>query len=159
MRLWKEKIVIKAPIEHVFKCVTDFDFFEDFILSQKNEFIEDLKESGINKLKFQYDKSSDEITIISDYPLFKIVPEKKILNEYISGKLVPLKEPIKRLGVAQIECILTKINGDTELLTEVSSIEEPNIFWKIFIKIISKILRFQSKADMKKFVKFVEESA
>ena len=159
MRLWKEKVIINAPVDHVFKCVTDFDLFEKFVFSQKDEIAKGLKEKGIKKFKFRYNQALGELTIISDHPLLKIVPEKEILNEYTSGILVPISGTIKRLGKAKIECRFTETNSKTELFTEVNSFKEPNIFTKIIIKIIISILRFQSKSDGKKFISFIEKSA
>ena len=159
MKIWKEKLLINAPIEHVYKCISDFDLFEQFVLSQKEETIEALKKRRIKKFKFQYDQALDELTVISDYPLFKIVTHKKIANKYIAGIIVPLNESINMLGEAKIECKLTKISDRTEMFTEVNSLKEPKIFARIFIKIFTVVLKFKSKSGLKKFVNFVEKCA
>ena len=31
MKIWKEKLLINAPIEHVYKCISDFDLFEQVL--------------------------------------------------------------------------------------------------------------------------------
>jgi len=159
MRIWKEKVIINAPIEHVYKCVTDFAMFEQFVVSQKEEMIEELKERGIKKFKFQYDQALDELTVISDYPLFKIVSGKKIVNEFTSGVIVPLHETLIMLGEAKIDCKLVDINGKTEMITEINSLNEPKIFAKVIIKIFTIFLQFKSKSDSQKFVNFVENCA
>jgi hypothetical protein len=159
MRIWKEKILVKAPVAHVFNHATNFDYFEKYIMSNKNEIREELKDRGIKKLRFTYNQKLDELAVISEKPLFKIIRDKTVPNEYSSGILVPLCEPVTLLGEAKLESWFTEINGETEVVIEINSLKIPNVFWRIAMKIYASILKFQSKSDMKRYVKFIEKSA
>lgn len=159
MIVWKEKIVINAPIEHVYKVLTDLSYFEKYLKSRKNEILQQLKDTGIRKYKIKLDNLSGELTLVADCPILKFIREKAELNKSVSGRLLPLKEPFIRLGEASVNCKMARIGAETELMTEISSDRNPGLLWKIFIKTLVLVQQFKTRSEVKKFVYYVEKSA
>ena len=157
MIVWKEKITINAPIEQVYRVLTDFSYFERYIKSQKDQILQQLKETGIRKYKIKFDNLSGELTVVTDFPILKFIRQKAELNESVSGRLVPLKGPLKRLGEASVNCKMVKVGTVTELMTEITSDKNPGLLWKLFIKTLMLIQKYQTRSEVKRFVNFVEK--
>jgi hypothetical protein len=110
-------------------------------------------------IKLKYNKDLDELTVISDKPLFKITPDRSERNKYSSGMFIPLAEILKRFGSAKIECWFSEINGTTEVYCEINSLKETSIIGRIFTRIIVFVLKSQNKEDVVRYKKYVESSA
>lgn len=155
MLIYREKLYFKSPIEHVFKCITSFEFNKQFFKNSLGKL--DGRQSKVIKLK--YDKKSDELTVLSDKPLFKIAPDRNEKYNYTSGMLVPLADALRIFGTAKIECWLSEQNGITEVYCEINSVRNPGIIWRIFAKIVVFVLKIKNREDTANYIKYVESSA
>ncbi|MEW8052196.1 MAG: hypothetical protein AB2792_13375 [Candidatus Thiodiazotropha sp.] len=147
MKLLTKTYNIHAGIERVYYCFSDIDYI--------------LKE--INRLKDNDElnvvKRDDELIFIGKTDLFSLKESESNKPKFYKSKITPISDALMRFGTATVTCEFSENGNNTRVIVDITSSKTPGFIWRIFIKIIIFILKFQSRADEKRYIKAIEQSA
>jgi len=147
MNLLIRKHKVKANINHVFHCFTSIDY----IHKEGNRYA---KSKGLKIIK-----NNQELEFKGKKTLFKLKEIEAEEPTYCKVEITPMAQNLKKFGGATIIFDFSESEGYTEVLTKITSNNNPSLFWKIFIKIIMLVLVFQSREDEKKYIQNIEKNA
>jgi len=145
MKLLKRTYNIHADLEHVYTCFSDLDY----IIKEINR----LKDN--NEVKVT--KKGNEIIFERKSKIFSLKELEKNRPLFYKSEVIPLDEKILRFGKATINCMFSKNGENTQVIVTVTSSKTPGVIWRIFIRAILLIFKFQSRHDEKKFIKAIEK--
>jgi hypothetical protein len=147
MKLLSRKYQIKADIDHVIRCFTDFETIAKAIT--------DIEPDGRVKPAVK----SDGFYLAAEKPMIKISQFATDSNGIYSARITLLPEQLKRLGDAVVSCSFLSNQDGTSVVTTIESEKTPNPLWRLFIKIIALILALQSRSEEKQYIKWIEQNA
>jgi len=147
MKVLKSKYKIKANIDHVFNCHRDLDFACTIINKFKNT-------NEIRALR-----KGDEIHLVS--PGNKVTGKEieSITPSFLKMEFSSTSKKLKWFGTVIANCEFTTSREMTAVTVEYFSDKNPGLFWKVFIRLISKVLNFQARKYEKQFIEEIERCA
>ena len=147
MKILTRKYNIKANIERVFYCFSDTDYILKEIkrLNKSNE---------INVVK-----KDQMLEFRGKSTLFILKQLEAKEPVFYIAQITPIDKILLKFGNATLTCKFTENGETTFVLVEMHSEKDPNLLWKVFIKIIIFILMLQSRSDEKRYIKKIEQHA
>ena len=147
MKLFSKTYNIKASIEHVFYCFSDYDY----ILKEINR---------LNKHDEVYVvKNKQGLDFKGKSTLFTLKQLEVNTPILYKAKITTVDKNLLRFGNAVLNCSFTEKDNITNVKVEVNSDKNPSFIWWFFVKIILFILKIQSKKDEKLFIQAIEQNA
>jgi hypothetical protein len=146
MQLFRKIYTIRADIDRVFYCFSDFDYI--------------LKE--MHRLKDDEDievfRQGDKLVFKGESTLFSISQTETNKPVLFRAQITPESKSMSWFGTATITCQFSDCGKTTQVLTEITISKNPNFFWKGLIKVIMFIIQWRSRSDEKKYIEAIEQN-
>lgn len=148
MKLTSRTLIISAPVSQVYKFISDI-----------NLIFRELKHC------IRQDNSDLKIALEADYIVFfnqhnekigKLSIEETEINRSSSILIEPITTALKMFGTIIITSKLHEMPDHISCYSIFKTEKEPSFFWRIIIKILFKILLFQSRKHEKELIMRIE---
>ncbi len=153
MIIFTLKSKVKAPIDHVFQCMTDIEYLKEMALVESP----DIKSVEYNK-KSPF-KPGEKIVFIAEKAKTIITVEKVAQPNYLKLQFSPYKTIEDIFGGGYIEAHLSTKGDETHYFYNFVSDKNPKGFIKVFIKILGMFYKLSCISMNKKFNSYVLSSA
>ncbi|MDO3384487.1 hypothetical protein QWI17_01400 [Gilvimarinus sp. SDUM040013] len=152
MILCSGKTKVKAPIDHVFSCMTDIEIFKKMSFEENRATIKSIE---YNK-KNPFGKGERIVVICEKVKTILIVEENKSPN-YLKIRVIPYQKLNETFGGGYIETVLEQRELFTFYNYNFVSDRTPSGFWKVFVKFIGFMYKLSCRRAHNKFNGFVLE--
>lgn len=154
MRLLKQRIKIQAPVEHVYACCNDFDYFKDELIRHAKASEQAMRATS----KGQLFEVGSEIALASKNHLITAVVVENIPNQRMRLSITPDERYLSYFGRGIIEARFFTEASVTVIEVVVESEKRPSLLWRIAIPIMILFMKWSSRKDEKRFIDHVEST-
>ncbi len=147
MKLISRKYLLKADIDNVVRCFTELESVAESISYVDKE------------ARVRPEVKRDGLYLIAKKPMMKVARFTVCPDGMYSTRVTLLSESLKRFGELIVNCSFSVTEAGTSVVTILESEKTPKLLWRIFIRFIVLVLLFQSRAEEKKYIEWVENNA
>lgn len=145
MRLIRKTYHIRAAIDRVYYCFSDFDYIQKEIHRLKRD------------EEIEVFRQGDKLVFKGESALFSISQTGMTKPVLFRARIIPESKNMSWFGTVTITCQFRDCGKTTQVLTEITSNKKPNFLWKGLIKVIMLIIQWRSRSDEMKFIKAIEQ--